>query len=208
MIRARTFPRARLRRAARPRGGPPRARHRRYRDRRARSRCGARGDRAHVTRRTSPGCSGGRGRGAVATAPASSPAPRFAAPEAASQVAATPAGGLGEVTFALLLVLAAIFGVAWLVRRMRSLGGAGTQGIEILAQVALGARERAVVVKVGDERLLIGVAPGRVSTLHVLPRDAQLPPAPASGPTGTASPGQSPSLPANFAALLKKSLGR
>jgi flagellar protein FliO/FliZ len=125
--------------------------------------------------------------------------PRFAAPEAASQVASTPAGGLGEVTFALFVVLVAIFGIAWLVRRMRGLGAAGTQGIEILAQVALGARERAVVVKVGEERILLGVAPGRVSTLHVLPRDAQLP----SGP----APGQAPSLP-NFATLLKKSLGR
>lgn len=145
---------------------------------------------------------------AGAVPPVAAPAPRFAAPEAASQVAATPAGGLGEVTFALLLVLAAIFGIAWLVRRMRSLGGAGTQGIEILAQVALGARERAVVVKVGDERLLLGVAPGRVSTLHVLPRDAQLPSSAAPGDAAGGTPGLPTSLSGSFAAQLKKSLGR
>jgi flagellar protein FliO/FliZ len=32
----------------------------------------------------------------------------------------------------------------------------------------LGTRERAVLLQVGDQQLVVGVAPGRVQTLHVL----------------------------------------
>jgi hypothetical protein len=44
----------------------------------------------------------------------------------------------------------------------------GPGAIEILADVAVGAKERAVLVQVGRQQLLLGVAPGRVNTLHVL----------------------------------------
>jgi flagellar protein FliO/FliZ len=40
--------------------------------------------------------------------------------------------------------------------------------IAILSGVSLGPRERAVLLRVGNTRLLVGVAPGRVQTLHVL----------------------------------------
>ncbi|EQD42713.1 Flagellar biosynthesis protein, FliO, partial [mine drainage metagenome] len=40
--------------------------------------------------------------------------------------------------------------------------------LEILASMPLGAKERAVLVKVGDAQILLGVAPGQVNTLHVL----------------------------------------
>jgi len=48
--------------------------------------------------------------------------PLFAAPHAASTAAPVGAGGLASVTFALLIVLAAIFAVAWLARRVRGIG--------------------------------------------------------------------------------------
>jgi flagellar protein FliO/FliZ len=125
-------------------------------------------------------------------------APVFAVPAASASPATGAAGGMGQVTLALLLVLAAIFGVAWFMRRLRGLSG-GAASIDILAQVALGARERAVVIKVGDEQYLLGVAPGRVNLLQVLPEGSRLP--------APAFPGQAVGRP-DFAALLKKSLGR
>ena len=82
------------------------------------------------------------------------------------------ASGIGQVTFALLLVLAAVFAVALLVKRLRAVTGAGANGIEVLAQTSLGAKERAVIVRVGGERLLLGVASGQVSLLQTLPPDA------------------------------------
>jgi len=125
-------------------------------------------------------------------------APTFAAPGVASSTGAASAGGLGQVTVALLLVLAAIFGVAWFLRRLRGLSG-GAESLQVVAQVALGARERAVVVQVGSQQVLLGVAPGRVNLLQVLPEGTLPAPQP---------PSASMSVRPDFAALLKKSLGR
>jgi flagellar protein FliO/FliZ len=51
-----------------------------------------------------------------------------------------------------------------------------------VATQALGQRERVVLVEIGDDWLLLGVAPGQVSALHTGPRSA-LPPAEASAAT-------------------------
>jgi flagellar protein FliO/FliZ len=54
-------------------------------------------------------------------------------------------------------------------------------------------------VKAGDTHLLIGVAPGRVQTLHVFD---QAPAADAEGSAGAAT------MAPNFADLLKRALGK
>ena len=123
---------------------------------------------------------------------------RFAAPDVASALPAGTAGGIGQVTVALLLVLAAVFAVAVLIKRLRAVTGAGVNGIEVLAQTSLGSKERAVIVRVGDTRLLLGVASGQVSLLQTLPEVLNSG-APASSDNSQRS---------SFAALLKKSLGR
>ncbi|MET0659377.1 MAG: flagellar biosynthetic protein FliO [Steroidobacteraceae bacterium] len=93
----------------------------------------------------------------------------FAVPKAAEGINASPAGGAASVMLALLLVLAAIFAAAWVMRRLRA-GTEATRGaMEVLADLPLGTKERAVLVRVGKEQLLLGVAPGRVNTLHVFP---------------------------------------
>jgi len=91
----------------------------------------------------------------------------FAAPEIAGRAPTAALGGLGEVTLALAVVLAAIFALAWLVRRLRVVAGRGGP-LAVLAEVRLGPKERAVLVKVGAAQLLVGVAQGQVNTLHVL----------------------------------------
>ena len=123
----------------------------------------------------------------------------FAAPQTTSTPHPVGVGGLGEVAFALGLVLAAIFIVAWVVRRMRlassRVGGAN----DVLADVSLGQKERAVLLKVGNTQILLGVAPGRVNTLHVLtePLEVVKPPAPQGGDSGN-----------NFRSILMRSLGK
>jgi flagellar protein FliO/FliZ len=77
-------------------------------------------------------------------------------------------GALMETAGGLLLILALIIGLGWLVRRYGRLPIAGKGIVTILGGVSLGPRERAVVLQVGDARLLVGVAPGRVQTLHVI----------------------------------------
>jgi len=73
-----------------------------------------------------------------------------------------------ETAGGLALVLVLILGLAWLVRRMGHMPGTGKGLVRVLGGVSLGPRERAVVLAVDDVRLLVGVAPGRVQTLHVL----------------------------------------
>jgi flagellar protein FliO/FliZ len=87
-------------------------------------------------------------------------APQAPAPLSNGQLIQT-AGGL-------LLVLVLIIGLAWAVRRFGRLPSGAKGQLEILGGLSLGARERVVLLKVADTRLLIGVAPGRVQTLHVL----------------------------------------
>ncbi|MCP3869925.1 MAG: flagellar biosynthetic protein FliO [Gammaproteobacteria bacterium] len=76
-------------------------------------------------------------------------------------------GALAETAGGLLLILGLIVGLGWLFRRFGRLPIAGKGLVTVLGGVSLGPRERAVVLQVGDERLLVGVAPGRVQTLHV-----------------------------------------
>jgi flagellar protein FliO/FliZ len=128
-------------------------------------------------------------------------APQFAAPGVQSS-ATTPVIGTLRVTMALFLVLAAVLAAAWLTRRLRGGVGGSAGGLQVLAQVPLGARERAVLLRVGRQQILVGVAPGNVRTLHVL--DA----ADESG--SEALPAESAGSPARptFKSMLLKSLGK
>lgn len=137
-------------------------------------------------------------RSAAASVPTVASHP-FAAPGSAAAAPAVGVGGLGEVTLALGVVLAAIFALAWVVRRVRGIGVRAAEALDVLAEVRLGPKERAVLLKVGTTQLLVGVAPGRVNTLHVL-AEPVVPSAPGV-PTGAAA------LP-SFRALLLRSLGK
>lgn len=68
----------------------------------------------------------------------------------------------------LLLILLLIIGGAWLFKRFAQLPVAGKGLISILGGVSVGPRERVVVLRVEGARLVVGVAPGQVRTLHVL----------------------------------------
>jgi len=65
---------------------------------------------------------------------------------------------------------------------------------------------------VGTQQVLIGVAPGRVTTLHVLDEPVSIPTpggtAGGSGPTSGAGPGNSSMDRPTFKSLLMKGLGK
>jgi flagellar protein FliO/FliZ len=130
--------------------------------------------------------------------PASVPSHPFAAPQAIGQPATPGAGGLAQVTLALLIVLAAVFAVAWVVRRMRGFGNRVGDAIEVIADIPLGQKERAVLLKVGATQILVGVAPGQVNTLHVLTEPIELT-KPSTGPTDSRP---------TFKSLMMRSLGK
>ena len=77
-------------------------------------------------------------------------------------------GGMLQVLLGLGLVLAAVAGSAWLLRRF-SPGQVGAGGaIKVIGGVALGPKERLVLVEIGETWLVLGVAPGQVNSLHTL----------------------------------------
>ena len=124
----------------------------------------------------------------------------FAAPATVTTPAPSGIASLGQVTIALGLVLAVIFAAAWALRRMRGFGKTGTGALDIVADLPLGQKERAVLIRVGTTQVLLGVAPGRVTTLHVLPEPVNVEPPKIGIDTGTDRP--------NFKSLLLKSLGK
>jgi flagellar protein FliO/FliZ len=126
----------------------------------------------------------------------------LAAPAAEVQ-GATPAvasslsfGGMFQVLFALLAVLAAIVGTAWLLKRFgpTQLGPGGA--MKVLGGVAVGPRERLVLVEVGDTWLIVGVAQGQVSAIHTMTR-----------PADSAQRSEGTSATSPFAERLKQMLG-
>ena len=128
----------------------------------------------------------------------------FAAP---TQFTAPSAGfGVMRMVLALLLVLGAVYAAAALLRRLRVRGPAGTAELQVVSQVALGARERAVLLRAGSQQLLVGVAPGSVRLLCTLAEPATLHGEPAPAPATGGATAQ-PTMP-NFRDLLRRSLGR
>ncbi len=90
--------------------------------------------------------------------------------EAAPKIAVSPIGmeTIFSTVGGLLLILLLIFGVAWAFKRYTHLPKGRGQNMRVVGGVSLGPRERVVVVEIDDTRLVLGVAPGRVQTLHIL----------------------------------------
>ena len=128
--------------------------------------------------------------------PATPAAPAAVAPAAPAPVVQTPtaapatapvvvppvsalSSGMGsqllQLVLGLGLVVALIFGLAWLMRRVQRAGPAGNQVIELVGSRALGPRDRLVLVQVGNEQVLLGVSPGSITALHVMNEPVKVP---------------------------------
>lgn len=88
-----------------------------------------------------------------------------------------------QAVAALLAVIAAIFGLAWLAKRLSAAPGR-TNLVRVLSAAAVGTRERVVVVEVGESWLVVGVASGQVNLLHTMPR-GEIPPPRAAAAAGS-----------------------
>lgn len=83
---------------------------------------------------------------------------------------AVSSGSIVQIIFSLLLVLAAIVLVAWLLKRMNMVQQGHGNLLKVLGGVAIGQRERIVLVEVNDTWLVVGVGPSQIRTLHSLPK--------------------------------------
>lgn len=93
---------------------------------------------------------------------------------AAPAVSGSIGGQLTQLVLGLLLVVGLIFGLAWLMRRVQRAGPGNGQVIEMIGSRALGPRDRLVLVQVGEEQILLGLTPGRITPLHVLKQPVEV----------------------------------
>lgn len=85
------------------------------------------------------------------------------------------AGSIVQAMLALLLIIGLLVATAWLARKVSGGKVFGQAGLSVIGGVALGPRERLVLVEVGDTWLVIGIVPGQIRTLHSLPKGSVLP---------------------------------
>ncbi len=98
----------------------------------------------------------------------SAPLSAAAAESARPEVTVASTGSLLQVTFSLLLVLAVIIFIAWLLKRMNITGQQSDGLLKVISSVAIGQRERIVLIEINETWLVVGVGPGQIRTLHTL----------------------------------------
>lgn len=82
-------------------------------------------------------------------------------------------GVLLETLLGLILVLIIIVFLAWLLRKSGQFQSSSTGDLFIISSLTLGPRERAVLLQVGEQQLLVGVTPQHIQTLHVLEKNIE-----------------------------------
>ena len=87
--------------------------------------------------------------------------------DTAVSTAPDSAAYLWQVMLGLFLVLGIIFAIAWFLRRFGQGGFLAGSQMKVVASLPLSTRERVVMIEVGGQQILLGVAPGRVNKLHV-----------------------------------------
>lgn len=88
---------------------------------------------------------------------------------------AVPVTDLWEVFLGLLLVVALIVVVAWLMRRFQPGLVAGAASLRVISTMAVGPREKLLLLDVQGQHLLLGVTTQQISTLHRFEEPLALP---------------------------------
>ena len=96
----------------------------------------------------------------------------MASAASAPALAAPPETGsaLLQMALSLTIVLVLLVGSLWLLRRFRIGQGRPGSVLRVVASAPVGPRESVVVVELGEEWLVLGVAPGNVRLLQTRPR--------------------------------------
>lgn len=126
----------------------------------------------------------------------------FAAPAGLAQTPAHPVTpeigtSLVQVALGLGVVVLLLVGALHVLKRLHAPRGAAGALLRTVAAIAVGPRERVVVVEIDETWLVVGVAPGRISMLHSLPRSS-----------AATEPGAAPTTPQDFGKWLRQAIGR
>ena len=87
-----------------------------------------------------------------------------------AQQPSTASGSLLQTTLALGFVLAVLVGAAWLLKRYGPKSITGGTAVRLVGALNVGARERILVVEVGEQWIVVGASPGRMNALATMPR--------------------------------------
>jgi flagellar protein FliO/FliZ len=79
-----------------------------------------------------------------------------------------------QLFFSLLVVLVLIFALTWLAKRLRVAGPRASRNMAVLDELCVGPKERILLVRVGTEQLLLGIAANSVIALSPLDRPIAL----------------------------------
>ncbi|MFC0402615.1 flagellar biosynthetic protein FliO [Paraburkholderia rhizosphaerae] len=88
---------------------------------------------------------------------------------AGSAVPALGVGAILQTVIGLAVVIALVFGCAWLARRLGLNAGQRGGIVKTIGGTSLGGKERVAVVEIGDRWLVLGAAPGNVRLLCDMP---------------------------------------
>lgn len=111
-----------------------------------------------------------------------------AALASAAAPGAATSGSFGEllrVVLSLIAVVVMILAVGWLTRRMQARVRPGGQRVRCLETLAVGVKEKVLLLEVGERQLLVGASPSGLRTLLVLD-EALPPPKPQAGTAAAA----------------------
>lgn len=67
------------------------------------------------------------------------------------------------------VILILILVCSWLAKRTMGLQSRDNKALKVSAALNLGTKERIMIIDVGTQQILVGVCPGRIQMLHVLP---------------------------------------
>ena len=102
-------------------------------------------------------------------------APALAAQEMTPAIAPSSfftGGYLRQVIGPFVVLILLMVAVLVMLKRFNGVSGSISGDMRVVSSVSVGQRERAVLLQVGEQQILVGVGPGNVRTLHVFEEPA------------------------------------
>jgi len=78
-------------------------------------------------------------------------------------------GSVLQMLVGLVLVIALIFIVGWLIRRISGFSVYSHAHLKVISGLHVGQKEKVLLIQVADKQILLGVTPYSIHTLHELP---------------------------------------
>jgi len=87
-----------------------------------------------------------------------------------AKIAATvqPSDYFLQILLSLILILLIIFFAAWFLKRYAHVNGAVNGQLKVLGGIALGQREKVVLLQIGEEQIVVGVTSSQITHLYTL----------------------------------------